>query len=191
MMLTRRSMLAAGLAAPAMATAGLGRAATPAIGDDGLYKQDWFLQSFLELGPDLEDAAAEGKRFAVVWEVSGCPYCKDMHLINFADPEVTEYVRERFVLLQLNLIGSLEVEDFDGTRLTEKDLAARYGVRFTPTIQFFPTSAAGLDALPPREREVVRLLGYQPPDPFRRTFAYVAEDAYKTESLEAYLARTA
>jgi thioredoxin-related protein len=190
MMFTRRTVLAASLGAPALLAAGRG-AAEPALGDDGLYKQDWFLQSFLELGPDLEEAAAEGKRFAVVWEVSGCPYCKDMHLINFADPEVTEYIRERFVLLQLNLIGNLEVEDFDGSRLTEKDLAARYGVRFTPTIQFFPESAEGLGALPPREREVARLLGYQPPDPFRRAFAFVAERAYETESLESYLTRTA
>jgi thioredoxin-related protein len=190
MMFTRRNILVAGFGAPTLLTADRGGAG-PVLGDDGLYKQDWFLQSFLELGPDLEDAAAEGKRFAVVWELSGCPYCKDMHLINFADPEVTDYIRERFVLLQLNLIGNLEVEDFDGTRLPEKDLASRYGVRFTPTIQFFPDSTEGLSDLPPREREVVRLLGYQPPDAFRRTFAYVAEGAYENESLESYLARTA
>jgi hypothetical protein len=57
MMLTRRQLLAVGaLAAPAL----LGTqpsSAAPVLGDDGLYKQDWFLQSFLELGPDLEDAA--------------------------------------------------------------------------------------------------------------------------------------
>jgi thioredoxin-related protein len=189
-MLTRRQILAAAAAPAPFMAAGEGRA-EPVLGDDGLYKQDWFLQSFLELGPDLEDAAAEGKRFAVVWEVSGCPYCKEMHLVNFADPAVTDYIRERFVLLQLNLIGSLEVEDFDGARLAERDLASRYGVRFTPTIQFFPESAEGLGDLPPREREVARLLGYQPPDIFRRTFAYVAERAYEDESLEAYLERTA
>lgn len=190
-MITRRNLLLAGaLGAPALLGARPG-SAEPVLGDDGLYKQDWFLQSFLELGPDLEEAAAEGRRFAVVWEVSGCPYCKEMHLVNFADPAVTGYIRERFVLLQLNLIGSLEVEDFDGARLAEKDLAARYGVRFTPTIQFFPESAEGLNALPPREREVARLLGYQPLETFRRVFAYVAERAYENESLEAYLARTA
>jgi thioredoxin-related protein len=191
MMLTRRQLLAVGaLAAPAL----LGTqpsSAAPVLGDDGLYKQDWFLQSFLELGPDLEDAATEGKRFAVVWELSGCPYCKEMHLVNFADPAVTDYIRERFVVLQLNLVGNLEVEDFDGSVLAEKDLAARYGVRFTPTIQFFPDSAAGLGDLAPREREVARLLGYHPPDPFRRSFAYVAERAYENESLESYLERTA
>jgi thioredoxin-related protein len=191
MKLTRRHLLAAGaLAAPALHAAGRA-VATPLLGDDGLYKQDWFLQSFLELGPDLEDAAADGRRLAVVWELSGCPYCKDMHLVNFADPTVRDFIRERFALLQLNLVGNLEVEDFDGTRLAEKDLAARYGIRFTPTIQFFPERVEGLAALPPREREVARLIGYQPPDPFRRIFAYVAERAYEHESLEAYLARTA
>ena len=40
--------------------------------DDGLYRQPWFLESFLELADDLEAAAASGKRFAVMWELRGC-----------------------------------------------------------------------------------------------------------------------
>jgi thioredoxin-related protein len=185
-MLTRRSLLLAPLAfaaAPAAAEA--------VLGDDGLYRQNWFLQSFLELGPDLEEAAAEGKRLAVMIEQRGCPYCRETHLVNLADPAVAGYIRERFAVLQLNLVGDLEVTDFDGEALSEKRFAARYGVRFTPTILFFPDSADGLGDLPPREREVARLVGYQEPDAFRRTFAFVHERAYESESLTDYLARTA
>ena len=42
--------------------------------DDGLYKQPWFLESFLELAEDLESAAEKGKRLAIMWELKGCPY---------------------------------------------------------------------------------------------------------------------
>jgi thioredoxin-related protein len=190
-MLSRRQVMVGGALAAA-GTAGAAPARAEAVlGDDGLHKQDWFLQSFLELGPDLEDAAAENKRFAVMWEISGCPYCRDTHLINLADPEVAGFIRERFAILQLNLVGALEVADFDGTMLPEKDLAARYGVRYTPTIQFFPESAEGLGDLRPRQREVARVVGYLEPDAFRRSFAYVDDRAYEGESLQQYLERTA
>lgn len=182
-MITRRDMV---LGAGTLALAGRARAETIRT-EDGLYRQDWFLESFLELGPDLADATAAGKRFAVMWELRGCPYCRDTHLVNFADPAVESYIRERFAILQLNIIGALEVTDFDGTLLTEKELAAAYGVRFTPTIQFFPESAEGLSALPPMEREVFRMVGYQEPETFRRMFAYVAEGAYREMRVEEYL----
>jgi len=32
---------------------------TAVLGDDGLYEQPWFLQSFLDLREDLEEAAAK------------------------------------------------------------------------------------------------------------------------------------
>lgn len=189
-MVTRRDLI---LGAGAASLAGAGALArTPARAetirtDDGLYRQSWFLESFLELGPDLEDAAAAGKRFAVMWELRGCPSCRDTHLINFADPAVETYIRERFAILQLNIIGSLEVTDFDGDVLSEKELAAKYGVRFTPTIQFFPGSAEELGALPPKEREVFRMIGYQEPERFRRMFAYVAEEGYRGMGVEEWL----
>lgn len=168
-MITKRQLLIA-TALVASAAGGARLAAEPVLGDDALYKQDWFLQSFLELGPDLAEAASGGKHFAVMWELKGCPYCRDTHLVNLADPEVAGYIQEQFAILQLNLIGDLEITDFDGMVLPEKDLAAHYGVRYTPTIRFFPPSAENLAELPPREREVLRLVGYSEPDPFRRTF---------------------
>ncbi|WP_029030382.1 thioredoxin family protein [Salinarimonas rosea] len=197
---TRRDLIAgAGLTAAAGITglAGLAggsrgaRAEEPAGAafrtEDGLYRQPWFLESFLELGPDLEDAAAAGKRLAVMWELRGCPACRDVHLVNFAVPAVTDYIRERFAILQLNVIGALDVVDFDGETLSEKALAAKYGVRGTPTIQFFPPGPEGLAARAPREREVFRIVGYHEPEAFRRMFAYVAEDAYREMPVQEWL----
>ena len=97
----------------------------------------------VDLREDLQEATDAGKRFAIVWEQDGCPYCKEMHLTNFADPEVRDYVERNFVVLQLNIWGSREVTDFDGEVMSEKALARRNRVRFTPTIQFFPALGGG------------------------------------------------
>ena len=67
-MITRRKMLV-GAAFIAGAFAPRARAEAPILTDDGLYKQPWFLESFLDLADDLEGARKEGKRFVVMWEL--------------------------------------------------------------------------------------------------------------------------
>ena len=184
-MVTRRTLLtgAAGLAAMAAAPA---RAAAM-LTDDGLLKQPWFLESFLELGDDLDGAAKSGKRFAIMWEQRGCPYCRETHLVNFARPDIESFVKANFEVLQLNLFGAREVTDFDGRKISEKELAARYGIRFTPTFQFFPDTVAGLAAKAPEAREVARLPGYLNPDDFLALFRFVREKAYETKSFRDYV----
>ena len=163
------------------------RAETPTLSDDGLYQEPWFLQSFLELGEDLEDSAKRGKRFAVIWELRGCPYCRETHLVNFARPDIADFVRSNFDIVQLNILGSRKVTDFDGTELGEKQFAARYGVHFTPTIQFFPTSPDSLMDKEPGKREVARIAGYLRPDDFLAMFRYVREEAYTTRTFREFL----
>jgi thioredoxin-related protein len=187
MMLSRRSVLA-GLATTALGGSLPRHAAAEAIlTEDGLYRQPWFLESFLELGPDLDEATAKGKRFALMWELKGCPYCKETHLVNFAKLEIETFVKERFEILQLNIIGSREVTDFDGETLPEKRMAEKYGIRFTPTFQFMPEQSAGLASKKPRDREVARAQGYLHPQDFLRLFTFVSEKAYERGSLRDYL----
>jgi thioredoxin-related protein len=185
-MTTRRDLilgggaaLLAGAVAPARAEA--------VLSEDGLYREPWFIESFLEIGDDLDQAAKRGKRFAVMWELRGCPYCRETHLVNFARPDISAFVRENFDILQLNIVGSRKVTDFDGNELGEKQFAARYGVHFTPTIQFFPKGAAGLKDKEPAKREVTRIAGYLRPDDFLAMFRYVREEAYETRSFRDFL----
>ena len=70
--------------------------AEPILTDDGLYKEPWFLESFLDLADDLEGAGKEGKRFVVMWELKGCPYCKETHLVNFARADIADYIKSEF-----------------------------------------------------------------------------------------------
>ena len=97
-MIGRRNLLV-GAASLAVFVATRARAEQPILTDDGLYKQSWFLESFLDLADDLEGARKEGKRFAIMWELRGCPYCKETHLVNFAQPRISDYVRANFEVL--------------------------------------------------------------------------------------------
>jgi thioredoxin-related protein len=171
----------AGALAPAIARS------QAVLGDDGLYHQPWFLQSLLELGDDLQMATDSGKRFSVIWELRGCPYCRDTHLVNFARPEIETYIKTRFDILQLNIIGAREVTDFDGEKLSEKQIAEKYGIRFTPTVQFFPERADDFSQKRPREREILRAQGYLAPPQFLAMFRFVAERAYERGTLHDFL----
>ena len=122
-----------------------------------------------------------------MWELKGCPYCKETHFVNFGRSDIADFVRANFDILQLNIIGSRKVTDFDGVELTEKEIAARYGVRFTPTFQFFPDNAAELGEKAADKREVARMAGYYRPDDFRDMFRYVREKAYETQTFREFL----
>ena len=163
------------------------RASALKLNDDGLYTKPWFLESLLDLNDDLKDATDKGKRFVVMWELKGCPYCKKIHEINLADPQIENFIKDRFEVLQLNIIGQREVTDFDGQRLPEKEFAKKYGVRYTPTFQFFPESVDGLAQKKPAEREVARWQGYMEPKPFLSMFRFVADKEYEKTSLGDFL----
>ncbi|MEZ5935315.1 MAG: thioredoxin family protein [Alphaproteobacteria bacterium] len=160
----------------------------PILTDDGLYTQAWFLDSFLDLAEDLDEAHAEGKRFAIMWELKGCPYCKETHFVNFADPEINKYIRDNFVVLQLNYLGSRLVTDFDGEELEERELREKYGIRFTPTFQFFPESSEAIGGETGQAVETARMPGYFKPDHFISMFRFVNEKAYEGQSFQEYLA---
>ena len=185
-MTTRRQILVGSGAA--LLSAGAARAEA-ILSEDGLHKQPWFVETFLELADDLEAARAAGKRFAVLWELRGCPYCREMHLVNFARPDIADYVRTNFDVLQLNVVGARKVTDFDGVTFGEKAFAARYQVRFTPTIQFFPETLDGLAKLTPDKREVMRMPGYLRPDDFLDVFRFVRERGYEKGTLREFLKR--
>ena len=157
-----------------------------------MYTQPWFLESFLDLGEDLREARAGGKRFAIIWEQRGCPYCRETHVVNFAVPEIQGFVKGNFEVLQLDIHGAREVTDFDGQAMSEKALATKYGVRYTPTITFYhepPASDANdaAKAITWRSMELTRLTGYYKPFHFLSAFRYVREKAYEREKFGAFV----
>lgn len=114
----------------------------PPLGDDGLHKPSWLRETFKDLREDLAEANAEGRRLLLIVEQRGCIYCTKMHEEVFVDPEIDRLIRENYFVVQMNLFGDVEVTDFDGETLREKDMAAKWGVLFTPTLVFLPEQVA-------------------------------------------------
>ncbi|CAA7613397.1 thioredoxin family protein [Magnetospirillum sp. UT-4] len=158
------------------------------LGDDGLHKQPWFVNSFLDLKEDLADATKAKKRLAIIWEQKGCPYCRDVHTVNLADDKIRAYVKDHFAVIQLNLWGDREVTDFDGQVMSEKELARKYRVNFTPTVQFFPETLAEIKGKKGEEAEVARMPGYFRNFHFLAMFEYVWEKRYaKGQEFQRYI----
>ena len=107
------------------------------MGDDGLHKTDWMRDTFRDMADDLEEATAEGKRFVVIIEQRGCLYCRKMHESIFPDPEIKAMIEENYFVVQINMFGDIEVTDFDGEALSEKEMIAKWNIVFTPTMMFF------------------------------------------------------
>ncbi len=108
------------------------------IGDDGLHKTEWFTVTFRDIAEDIAAAKAEGKRLAIIFEQRGCIYCAQMHEKILSDPEVADYIKANYKVVQYNMFGDEEVTDLDGETLTEKTAARKWGFVFTPTIVFLP-----------------------------------------------------
>ncbi|MFN3844907.1 MAG: SoxW family protein [Paracoccaceae bacterium] len=157
------------------------------LGDDGLHKPDWLRETFKDLTEDLAEANTLGKRLLLMVEQRGCIYCTRMHEKVYPDPTVEALIRDNYFVVQINLFGDVEVTDFDGTILSEKDMAVRWGVMFTPTMIFLPeevpagkTAAEAAVALMPGAFEIgttaallewVRDHGYDSGDHFQKYLA--------------------
>jgi thioredoxin-related protein len=155
------------------------------VGDDGLHKQAWFYNSFLEMPDDLQTAADEGKDLLILIEQAGCPYCAELHAVNFNRREITDFIQEKFLVVQLDLFGARGTVDFDGAELEERKLVFKWGAQFTPTTIIFSGEKAGADNY--RDAEAFRLPGYLKPFHYMASLEYAANDVYKEMPFQAYL----
>ena len=81
-----------------------------------------------------------------------------------------------------SICGVREVTDFDGAVMTEKALAERWGISFTPTIVFYKDEATGLDGKWGRELEAVERLALSfGHDTFYDLFVWVRQSIYERD----------
>ena len=158
------------------------------IGDDGLHKSNWMRETFKDLREDLEEANAEGKRLMLLIEQRGCIYCRKMHEEVFVVPEISEMLEEKYFVVQINMFGDVEVTDFDGTTLPEKEMVKRWGALFTPNLIFMSQEV-------PADTTAVAAAVAQMPGAFgkhttKNLLKWVLEEGYEgKESFQKYHAR--
>ncbi len=168
--------------------AGITGALAAEVGDDGLHKQAWFATTFRDIKEDMATARAEGKRLALIFEQRGCIYCRQIHEQVLVDPEVRDFIKDNYMVVQYNLYGDEEVTDLDGEALTEKTAARKWRVTFTPTIFFMPEETDG-------KRDVGASTVAVMPGAFRKgtfldMFQWVHKKGYETdEGFQRYHAR--
>ena len=138
----------------------------------------WFKPTFLDFRDEVKEAAAAKKHLMIYVGQNGCQWCKKLVEVNFRDPAVVERMQKNFDAVEFNIVGSSETVWTDGTRATEKSLAARLKVRTTPTLLF----------LDERGAIVLRLNGYYEPQRFIIALDYVSNRNYRAQpDFQAYL----
>ena len=157
------------------------------VNESGLHSQPWFHESFLDLGEDLKEAAAEGKGLAIFVEQAGCPYCRELHRVTLADPAVAKYIKANFVSVQLDLRGAREVTDFDGEAMEERKLVRRWGLAFTPTVLLFHPDAAEQTGKIGRQRASATIPGYFKPFHFATMLEFVRDGHFKSKHFQDFV----
>jgi len=112
----------------------------PAAGLETRDPAEYFFQeTFGDFHEELVLAREQQKQAVLLFfEQEDCPFCHRMKTTIFNQPEVQDYFRKHFRIFSVDIEGDLEITDFEGRQVTQKDFAFRqYNVRATPVFAFF------------------------------------------------------
>ncbi len=101
------------------------------------YKH-FFNETFGDYSEELERAKEEGKKgILLFFEMDECPFCHRMKKTVLNQPEVQEFYREHFLNFTIDIEGDVEIVDFKGNEIAQKDFSTNaFKVRATPVIAF-------------------------------------------------------
>jgi thioredoxin-related protein len=101
--------------------------------------QFFFDQTFGDFSEELNNAREQGKKgVLIMFEMDECPFCHRMKTTVLNQPEIQDYFKENFLIFPVDIEGDVEVTDFAGRGMSQKDLALKeYRVRATPVFAFF------------------------------------------------------
>lgn len=124
----------------------------------------WFKDSFLDLREDVAEAKQQDHRVMLYFHQNGCPYCAELVNKNFSQKPIVDYMNQHFDAIHINMWGDREITHVDGNTYSEKDLAAKLKIWFTPTLLFLDETG----------KVALRINGYYPPNRFLTVLEYVA-----------------
>ena len=139
---------------------------------------EWFKSSFLDMAEDTEEAAEENRHVMLFLDLDGCPYCTRMLKESFMNDGPTKtYIQENFDVININVKGGKEIAWREDESYTEKELAQKLNVPYSPTVIILDSE----------QNIVVRLNGYRNPVKFKQVLEYAHNKHYKNMKLTEYL----
>lgn len=102
-------------------------------------ESNFFDESFGNYKEELEVAKEAGKKgIFMFFEMDECPFCHRMKTTIMTEPDVIKLFKENFLTFKVDIEGSNEVTDFDGTVSTSQHMSEKkYRVRATPVMMIF------------------------------------------------------
>lgn len=120
---------------------------------------------------EIQTLADEDKRLVLFFHQAGCPYCDKMRARVHPAPKVMEYFSKKFVMMECNIRGNLDIVMPDGTEGTERDFAKKLRVRATPVFAFYDKDG----------EMALRTTGFLDEEQFLMAGKYVVEGIHKTD----------
>jgi len=106
----------------------------------------FFSQTLGDFTEELEAAREQGKKGVLIFfEMDECPFCHRMKETVLNQPEVQEYYGKHFLSFAVDVEGDVEIVDFEGRTMPQKDFAFKVNrVRATPVFAFYDLSGKQL-----------------------------------------------
>jgi thioredoxin-related protein len=132
----------------------------------------FFEQNLGDLSEELEIARDDGKKGVFVFfEMDECPFCHRMKKTVLNQPDIQDYYKEHFHSISIDVEGDVEIVDFEGNKMTQKEFASKNRVRATPVLAFYNLEG----------QQVVRYTGAASgADEFKLLAEYYMDGIYKT-----------
>ncbi|MBT2969780.1 MAG: thioredoxin [gamma proteobacterium symbiont of Ctena orbiculata] len=141
--------------------------------------EHFFDQSLGNFSDELEVAREEGKKgVLIMFEMDECPFCHRMKARVLNQVEVQDYYKQHFLIYTVDIEGDVEISDFDGNAMKEKDFAFKHHkVRATPVFGFFDLEG----------NLITRFTGAtNDAEEFLWLGEFVVDDHYKTTNFSRY-----
>lgn len=137
-------------------------------GENGLK---WY--SFNE---GLAEAKKANKKILVDVYTDWCGWCKRMDSQTYANGDVADYLKKRYVVIKLNAESDRKLT-YKNQQYTERELAAAFGIDGYPSTLFLRSDGEAITIYP----------GFADAKQFKAVLSFIAEDHYLTTKFQDYL----
>ena len=128
----------------------------------------------------LAQAIEEEKPLLVDFYTEWCHWCKVMDEKTFGEEQVSQILRNDFILSRIHAEDANSGVTYEGNSFTNVEFTRAMGVRGFPSIAFFDSDGAAITIVP----------GYVEADVFYHILSYVREGCYKRKmSFQEFMER--